>query len=321
LRVEFSVARLETGFAKQERFYESVCHIAGLESYSLRRENASSADSFSSIAGRSLPAKIRAGMAWPRRVARSRVRAWTDSRLGPISHVSTDEPLVALTFDDGPNPTFTPRLLDVLAEHQARATFFMLGTMAQRHPSLVRQVAEQGHAIGNHTFDHPSLPLVSRLERWRQLRSCSAALAPYEQKLFRPPFGQYDFGSCMDAATLGYSIIAWNAHAFDWLDHDADWMANHLISHIQAGSIIALHDALHNVIEERYADRSRTLRAVDILLEQTGRKYRFVTVPELLRRGRAKRWTCFGSIDRELAKNLKPNDGPVYPYRSERATR
>jgi len=121
----------------------------------------------------------------------------------------------------------------------------------------------------------------------------------------------------VDAAILGYSIIAWNAHAFDWLDHDADWMAKHMISHIQPGSIIDLHDALHNVIDERYADRSPTVRAVDLLLEQMGRDYQFVTVPELLRRGRAKRWPCFDIVNWDFPRSLKPNDGPVYPYAAD----
>jgi peptidoglycan/xylan/chitin deacetylase (PgdA/CDA1 family) len=257
------------------------------------------------------------GVAW---IARA-LRAWTQSRIGPISHVSTEEPVVALTFDDGPQPDFTSRLLQVLAKHGAHATFFMLGTMARRHRDIVRMVAEQGHAIGNHTADHPSLPLVSRYERWRQIRSCSRALAPYEHKLFRPPYGQRDFGSCVDAALLGYSIIAWNAHAFDWLDHDAEWMVKHMISQIRPGSIITLHDALHNVIETRYADRSPTVRAVDLLLEQMGGKYQFVTVPELLRYGRAERQTCFGTVNRDFLEGLKPNDGPLYNYGAEMAGR
>jgi len=118
----------------------------------------------------------------------------------------------------------------------------------------------------------------------------------------------------MDAAILGYSIIVWDAHAFDWLDHDADWMAKHMISHIHPGSIITLHDAVHNVIDERYADRSPTIRAVDLLLEEKGREYQFVTVPELLRRGRVNRQTCFGDVNKEFPRSLKPNDGPIYPY-------
>src|SRR5579864_8414615 len=112
-----------------------------------------------------------AGIAWRRRVVRNRFRAWIDARIAPISHVATNERVVALTFDDGPHPTFTPQLLEVLAKRGARATFFMLGTMARRHPEIVREAAGRGHAIGNHTLSHPSLPLISQRERWEQIRS------------------------------------------------------------------------------------------------------------------------------------------------------
>ena len=249
-----------------------------------------------------------------RSAIKSRIGIWTQFHIGPISHVATKEPVAALTFDDGPHPEFTPRMLDVFAKHGAHGTFFMLGDMARRHPELVSEVALRGHAVANHTTDHPSLPLVSRWERWKQLKTCKRALAPYEQKLFRPPYGQRNLGACIDAAMLGYSTITWNVHAFDWLDHDAEWMANHLVSLVQPGCIIALHDALYHVLDEKYADRMPTIRAVDLLLERMGQQYRFVTVPELLRYGVAQRQTCFGSADLKFLRNLKPNDGKVRKY-------
>jgi peptidoglycan-N-acetylglucosamine deacetylase len=255
-------------------------------------------------------ARVKAGIAWRRGVVRARMQA----RFGPISHVRTTEPVVALTFDDGPHPQFTPQLLEVLRKHGAHATFFMLGTMARRHPEIVREVAEGGHAIGNHTLSHPSIPLVSRPERWRQIRSCSRALRPYEQKLFRPPYGQYDLGPCVDAAMLGYSIIGWNAHAFDWLDHDAEWMAKHMVANLQPGSIITLHDALYSMLDEKHADRTPTIHAVALLLEKMSHRYRFVTVPELLKHGTAEHWDCFGKVDLEFLSRLKPNDGSMHEY-------
>jgi hypothetical protein len=127
-------------------------------------------------------------------------------------------------------------------------------------------------------------------------------------------------GSALDAAILGYSMIGWNAHAFDWLDHDAEWMANHLIANLRPGSIICLHDALHYVIEERHANRSPTIRAVDLLLEEMSSKYQFVTIPELLRMGRANRWG-FGPVNRGMLKGFKPNDGPFYSYDDEGESR
>lgn len=263
---------------------------------------------------------IRSRIEYYREMAREQFEASANTRIGPISHVVTNQLIVALTFDDGPHPEFTPRLLNVLAKHGAKATFFMLGTMARRYPEIVCRAAEQGHAIGNHTWDHRSIPLLTRWERWRQIDTCRRALAPYGQKLFRPPYGQRDLASCLDAAIMGFSVIVWNAHAFDWLDHDAQWMAQHLASRIQPGTIIALHDALHHVLDEKYADRTPTVHAVDLLLERMAGKYRFITVPELLRCGTAQRQRCFGKIDTEFLNSLKPNDGPVHAYASAAVT-
>lgn len=99
--------------------------------------------------------------------------------IGTITHVSTRELLVALTFDDGPHPDYALRLLDILERHQAHATFFMLGEAAKRHPEIVTMVARQGHAIGNHSWDHPSFPLVNGRERRAQIRACGKAIEPW----------------------------------------------------------------------------------------------------------------------------------------------
>jgi peptidoglycan/xylan/chitin deacetylase (PgdA/CDA1 family) len=83
-----------------------------------------------------------------------------------------------MTFDDGPDPEYTPRLLDILKKYQVHATFFiMVGEAAHNHPKLVRQVAQAGHAVGNHSWDHPSFPLISGRERRAQIRACAEAIA------------------------------------------------------------------------------------------------------------------------------------------------
>lgn len=206
--------------------------------------------------------------------------------MGTITHVSTQDPVVALTLDDGPDPEFTPRLLDILEKHQARATFFMVGEAAQRHPELVRKVAQAGHAIGNHSWDHPSFPLITKQERLSQIRQCARAISPYDRRLFRPPYGHQSKASRFDALWLGYRVVTWSIVAYDWLDHDADWIIDQIMNQIQPGSIILLHDALYHTIEARYTDRRPTLDAVSGLLEQLGNRYSFVTIPELLRHGR-----------------------------------
>src|ERR1700751_666629 len=114
---------------------------------------------------------------------------------GTMTSVLTRDPVAALTFDDGPHPEYTPRLLAVLAQHQVRATFFMVGEVAQQHPALVRQVAQEGHTIGNHSWDHQSFRTLPGPARRRQIRSCARVLAPYGHALFRPPYGEYSLAS------------------------------------------------------------------------------------------------------------------------------
>jgi peptidoglycan-N-acetylglucosamine deacetylase len=213
--------------------------------------------------------------------------------VGTITSVSTSQAVVALTFDDGPDPLCTPRLLDILQKHNAKATFFMVGQAAARHPDIVEQVAGGGHVIGNHSWDHPSFPLITGRERRAQIRGCAKALAPYAQKLLRPPYADQNLWSRLDAVWLGYQVIMYSVTADDWLDHDADWMKSRIMSRIRNGSIILLHDSLFRYGEDRYADRAPMLNMVDALLRELSGRFSFITVPELLRKGRPlrKKWS------------------------------
>jgi peptidoglycan/xylan/chitin deacetylase (PgdA/CDA1 family) len=219
--------------------------------------------------------------------------------VGTITNVSTSSPVAALTFDDGPDPIFTPRLLEVLQKHRTKATFFMVGKAAERHPDIVREVAVAGHAIGNHSWDHPSFPLITGRERRAQIQACEKVLAPYGAKLFRPPYGDQSLLSRLEASWLGYRVIMYSLTAVDWLDHDADWMKNRVMSRIQNGSIILFHDSLFQYRDSRYADRAPMLNAVDTLLKELDGRFAFVTVPELLSKGRAQMayWTKITDIN------------------------
>lgn len=205
--------------------------------------------------------------------------------MGTITHVSTDDPVAALTFDDGPNPDFTPGLLDILKKHDARATFFMIGQAAKHYPELVKKVAEAGHAIGNHTWSHPSFTSISGKMRRKQLRECQKAISPYGERIFRPPRGHQSIVSRLDALLLRYKVIAWNLHAYDWEKHDGAWMVDKLMSGIKPGSIILLHDSLWDRSIKGAEDRSPMLEALDRFLALAGKTFRFITVPELLRHG------------------------------------
>ena len=225
---------------------------------------------------------------------------------GAIQCVQTSRPVAALTFDDGPNSETTPQVLEILKRHGARGTFFMIGEAAAASPEIVRQAAKAGHAIGNHTWGHPSLPMLTREERLRQIRACESILEPFGQKLFRPPYGHQNWRCRWETLRLGYEVIAFNVHAEDWLDHDADWMTAQVEKKIRPGSILILHDQIYrNVLPDGHEDRSQMLRALDRILTRLKNRFDFITVPELLRHGPAVRVNWYLNSPPELEIALR----------------
>jgi peptidoglycan/xylan/chitin deacetylase (PgdA/CDA1 family) len=216
--------------------------------------------------------------------------AATAAVLGSLIRVSTTEPVIALTFDDGPHPVDTPALLEVLARHRARATFFLVGKPAARHPELVARIVAEGHAVGGHTWDHPSLPTLAGRYRRRQLDWTRQALGAADSRLFRPPFGHQSLRSRLDARRRGLTVVCWDVVAEDWRDDPADQLVERVYRTVRRGSIVLFHDTLYSTTDERFRDRGATRAAVDRLLTDLSAQYRVVTVPQLLRHGRPVRW-------------------------------
>ena len=232
----------------------------------------------------------------------------------PITHVETEEPLVALTFDDGPHPKWTPELLDVLGRHDARGTFFMLGKSAARQPALVERVAAEGHAVGNHSWDHPAFYYLDYDERRTQIRTCEKILAPHGEKLFRPPYGSQNMMLRLEASWLGYEVVGWTSSGGDWKEHDAETVVARLKETIEPGSIIVLHDALYTFKKSEYRTRGMMVQAIDRILENLGQKYEFVTVPELFRRGTPRRRYWGVHAEPELLNQLYTEAGAAQRY-------
>jgi peptidoglycan/xylan/chitin deacetylase (PgdA/CDA1 family) len=219
-----------------------------------------------------------------------------------------------MTFDDGPDPEYTPRLLDILKKYQAHATFFMVGEAAHAHPELVRQVAQAGHAVGNHSWDHPSFPLLSGRERRAQIRACAEAIAPYGEWLFRPPYTEQDLASRVDAFLLGYKVVMFDAWSDDWCGGDPETVARQLERRVRPGSIIVLHDRLSDALDQSYFNREPVLKALEIFLDRVGDRLRFVTVPELLRHGRAHKELWYKQSNVELLNRLLVREGDGRRY-------
>lgn len=229
--------------------------------------------------------------------------------LGSVTHVVTDESVAALTFDDGPDSQSTPLVLALLEKYHARGTFFLVGEAAATQPDLVRRITAGGHAIGLHSWDHRAFPCLSSRERRRQIRACERVLGSHAARLFRPPYGEQTMSSRLEALLLGYEVVGWNVNSGDWYESDPAALSRYLLGSLEPGAIILLHDTLfdkgapaHGIDPEHrsWPDRQAMLQALEALLEQSTGRYRFVTVPELLRSGTPRRSFWFKS---SLAKS------------------
>jgi peptidoglycan/xylan/chitin deacetylase (PgdA/CDA1 family) len=202
---------------------------------------------------------------------------------GPVTNVRTADKVAALTFDDGPNPVYTPRLLEVLRRHGAKATFFMLGSAAQAHPDLVEAVAEAGHAIGNHSYSHRDFRAMSRHQRKQEILDCAQSLKGHESRIFRPPHGWENLACHFDARSLGYTVVKWTISTGDWNEISGSEISQWVSRRLRPGAIILLHDS---IAKNPQADRSHMIDAVERLLEATAGAYDYLTLPEMFKRGR-----------------------------------
>jgi len=233
-----------------------------------------------------------------------RLIAATARPLGTVMRVATGESAIALTFDDGPDPEETPRVLDLLAAHGAHAMFFMVGRRAEAHPSLVDRAVAEGHAIANHSWDHASFVRLDHNARLEQLRRTAAALGPRGVPLFRPPFGEQSLASLRDARRAGFQVVAWDVVSEDWRDHLADYLVERTMRRLRRGSIVVFHDSLYVTENPSYRDRAPMRAALGTLLARLSPAYRFVTVPELLALGRPVYWHHYHRLPASFHRRL-----------------
>jgi len=219
------------------------------------------------------------------KIERRLKRAINRTMLSAITGVETDQKIAALTFDDGPHPVHTPRLLEILKKGNAKATFFMLGSQAKKYPEIVERVIDEGHAIANHTWAHKSLPSMSSRERRASLRATSKALGPQASQFVRPPFGDRDLTTTLDILSLGLHMVLWDLPSEDWENQSSDQIYERLWNRLAPGRIVLMHDCLYAGANPECEDRSASFSALEKLLG-IATQYSFVTLPKLIQRGR-----------------------------------
>ncbi len=178
--------------------------------------------------------------------------------------------LLYLTFDDGPSP-YTQQILDVLARHNAKATFFVLGRQANGRQDFIHAIYDAGHGIANHSYNHPSLPALNQQRFKDEVQATSTVLDGLDHGCLRPPYGASSKSVRANAAELGYTLVTWTVDPRDWTRPGAAAIAARVIAAAQPGGIVVMHDG--------GGDRSQTVAALEVILTQLGAQgYRFAAL-------------------------------------------
>lgn len=214
-------------------------------------------------------------------------RPYYESRGEIIWEVPTEEKVVALTFDDGPHPKYTPQILDLLKQYDAKSTFFLVGNKVERFPELVQRELSEGHELANHTYNHTyfgrniaSSKFKKDIDRAEEIILASSGQTCH---LFRPPGGFYNERLIHMAKEDGYTVVMWSWHqdTKDWSTPGVKSIVNKVLNNIRNGDIVLFHDYIEG--------RTDTIAALkEILPELKARGYRLVTVSELMAYGKLK---------------------------------
>ena len=191
-----------------------------------------------------------------------------------------DQKVVALTFDDGPDEIYTGQILDILARHNIKATFFLIGALAEQHPSVVSAIVNSGHLAANHSWSHSNLRLKSADEVKNELLDTTEAIknvTGLEPLLFRPPYGEMSPEGMDQANQLGYTVAGWSVDSKDWQVTSAGEILVNTLTATGRGSIILMHSA--------GSELDDTLEALpDLIYTLKAQGFEFVTLDKLLDR-------------------------------------
>ncbi len=191
-----------------------------------------------------------------------------------------NDKVVALTFDDGPDNTYTPKVLDILRDKQVRATFFLIGNRIETYPEITRRIVNEGHLIGNHTYSHPNTgkPLGEQLKI--EIEKMEDTLKPYgvnPSYLFRPPYGALSAPAALEVANMGYRLALWSVDSLDWRGLAKEEVVNNIMSQVGPGRVILQHSS--GGPGEDLSGSVLALSEIIDTLKQQG--YTFMTIKEM----------------------------------------
>jgi peptidoglycan-N-acetylglucosamine deacetylase len=192
----------------------------------------------------------------------------------PAGAADSAKPALYLTFDDGPNARFTPQILDLLDKYQAKATFFVVGVEVRRNPDLFDRIVRSGHAVGNHTWLHQSLPKLTdaAIRQTVGATSAEAALHGTGLQCVRPPYGAHNARVDAVLRSEGYAVTMWDIDTLDWKDQSTDRIVRSVSGRVLANKVVLMHDG--------GGSRNATVAATARLLAELADKYELKAMPE-----------------------------------------
>ncbi len=203
---------------------------------------------------------------------------YPDNKDNIYVHKKTDEKKIALTFDDGPHPKKTEKILEVLEKYGVKATFFVIGENAKLYPEVLKKVKDAGHDIGNHTYSHKSINKMSYDSLLESVRKCNRTIFEITGErpmFFRPPEGYVNDGIAQQLYSEGYDVILWRVDTYDWRGRSAQEIYSTVMRNVKCGDIILMHDFI--------SGESHTAQALDLLIPKLqAQGYEFVTVSDII---------------------------------------
>ncbi|OGX06965.1 MAG: hypothetical protein A2Z88_04135 [Omnitrophica WOR_2 bacterium GWA2_47_8] len=207
------------------------------------------------------------------------------TRRGTVYRVKSSKKQIALTFDDGPSPLWTPKILDELKKANIKATFFMIGHHVKKYPEIARRVIEEGHTIGNHGYAHSVMIYYTLPEIEEEIKYSEVVIKEatgVTTNIFRPPKAWLSKELKIKIKSMGYQIVLWSLNSKDWVSFNHKYIVKYITRHVKPGDILLFHDS-GDVFKAEGGDRLQTVLAIPLLAETLKAKgYEFVSIREML---------------------------------------